>query len=167
MKTIIIPFFIFLSLFNISCKSDLVNKNQFSEIWINNDIQWTTNLRNSKWEDSENGRVLYLGKNKSFAYILNTLNKKNGNDTISFEVDESRIFRGKWNYLGDDILIKYHLADAILLLPGEKIPGPEQIDTLKIIKNTSGNIYLRFKNKIYIPYNSFSKNALKTITWEK
>ena len=108
-----------------------------------------------------------MGKNKFFAYILNTLHKRNGKDTISFDTDGGRIFRGKWYHLGDDIVIKYHLADAILLLPGEKIPGPEQIDTLKINKNTDGNVYLQFKNKIYIPYNSFSKEALKTITWEK
>ncbi|MFN8007238.1 MAG: hypothetical protein U0V70_09490 [Terriglobia bacterium] len=123
--------------------------------WLQTGLKWKKSPADvdSTLRDTVAG-VLYFGSDKTFAIIYCVvIRRAEGYETIS-NGDGQVIYRGTWQFQGDDIAIEYRLESRTLPKPGEELPGPIQHAAIKMFSGV-----LNFEGKAYHRAVALDKSA--------
>jgi hypothetical protein len=81
--------------------------------------------------------VLYFGQDHTFALIYCTVYRSSRKHLTMSNGDPRGVYKGEWASDGNVVSVTYHLVEATIPPPRQKIPDAEQRATIKISQNSS------------------------------
>jgi hypothetical protein len=106
------------------------------EVWIAKEINWEKVPPDVGPKlESGSATLLYFRKDGRFGLMQCRLNK--GPEYLAVSLgDGQAVYEGTWELHGDEISVKYHLTYRTVLRVGERVPGPEQSQTIRRIRRS-------------------------------
>lgn len=111
------------------------NESTLEGAWLDVDAKWVNAPKgvapHEQWSQTE---VLYFGKDHKFAFIYCTVIRVPKKYMNISNGDPRGVYRGGWSISGDEVSLTYQLVEQTVLVQGQKLPGPIQHATIKLLK---------------------------------